>query len=278
MPYTDWRNAYLQVAEKDERAQARLWNLDHEDRIPNDLKRFQDQIGAAFDGQTAAGVSSEEAATQALSQAIEATVPVGSQWLGLLPGGNGGNLGITQLETHAHSMDIPRYRTLAYFDQADPPNEVTLQTPFKMKIESGRSVPARRFVWVTFAHEGRQVSRDDPTALVRELGLQHFVPLPGSTASGFVYRFEMLLASNQPAWIPTALDAGLYEAWAPTPEGHAHRWGLTRDLTDGSPKWPELLVETKAYHDHRWVGKLVPPRSPDPTPIGPVTVKPMAGR
>ena len=53
---------------------------------------------------------------------------------------------------------------------------------------------------------------------------------------------------------------------------------MTRDLTDGTPRWPELLVETKdCLHVTSPTGVLVSP-SGTPTAIGPVTVDYMAGR
>ena len=106
----------------------------------------------------------------------------------------------------------------------------------------------------------------------RELGLAHF------REGEFVYRFAMTIATDQPRFIPTCFDAELFEAWAPPPPGFPEPHGMTRDLTDGRPRWPELLVEAKdCFHVNFPSGELVSPLG-SAQKIGAAAVDYMAGR
>lgn len=140
------------------------------------------------------------------------------------------------------------------------------------KTVGGPWRPTKRFHWITFSHGGKHPPRDDPTRVKRELGLAHFMK------DDVVYRFDLPFADDQDVWVPTCLDAGLYEAWAPPPVGATDPWGRTRDLVDGQPGLPELLVQVEDYFTAMpLVGRLVSPPGPAAT-IGALTVDYMVGR
>lgn len=250
MSYPQWRSAYEAAAAGD-RDRARLWNLEHETRIPQ-IDAFRAELGRRHLANLAdAGATLDNAISELLR-------PVASRWLGLLP--RTGDPPPTPLVTHR-----PR-DAASYYDPGASPDSAA-HSPSREKafpIE-----PHRRFVWVTHADTaGRQVSRTDPTAVARELGLAH------CHEGSFVYRIEMP-ARVAPVFVPTALDAKLDEAWAPPPDPNSPH-GMTRDLVDGSPRWPELVVNTADF-EGRWVGVLVSPPD-DPQGVGSLAPSYMAGR
>jgi hypothetical protein len=207
-----------------------------------------------------------------MDDAIKETKPVASRWLGQLPVSL--DAGVPpSVETYVHSNDIARYGGDIVVDPANPPGAIP-GFPLKSKTRrpTGTREPVARFVWVTFEAEGASVSRNDPTAVTRELGLAHF---PGD---GYVYRIALAVAPNQPCYIPTALDAGLGAAWRPPPTDSTDPWGLTRDLVDGRARWPELLVETADYLDAPPDGTLVSPQGESARRIDEMHVDYMIGR
>ena len=87
---------------------------------------------------------------------------------------------------------------------------------------------------------------------MRELGLAHY------RSGTYVYRIRYDVSGHN-LWIPTCLDASLYEAWAPPAVGHPDPWGLTRDLVSGLPSRPELLTEVTDHARVRPEAELVSP-------------------
>ena len=75
----------------------------------------------------------------------------------------------------------------------------------------------------------------------------------------------------------TCLDAAIDEAWQPPPRGYTFPWGLTRDLTSGESRWPELLVDAKDHLGLRVRATRVG-GAPSPARIGPLTEDYMIGR
>ena len=136
----------------------------------------------------------------------------------------------------------------AFIDPSDPPRRIRLRRGPNSDAGGGA---VRRFVWVTF-EDGRSPPTDDPTRLVRELGLAHY------PAGAYIYRIP-LDRGNAHFFVPTCLDAGLYEAWEAPPAGHGQPWGMTRDLVSGAPQRPELLTETVGHAAERPRCDLVSP-------------------
>src|SRR5713101_5314745 len=150
--------------------------------------------------------------------------------------------------THIPALDFARKYAMAPIDLRNPPRRVRFNRPYKMN--TGLGGPMCRFIWVTFETSSSGLP-DDPTAVVCELGLAHYAP------GDFIYRIGYN-TEHKELWIPTCLDAGLYEAWSPPPAGHSEPWGLTRHLITGLPGFPEVLSQV-IDHAHRPEGELVSP-------------------
>ena len=242
MSYGNWESAFKsRVVPSSPEQAARLWNLNHEWRVNEPRGQFRGRIGTLYRRHRSRGSAAAQAAERAFQEATDETNALKSKWLGLLPGKAGAPVP-SSVATYLHSTKIAKDNPALPLDPVRPPRRVTLTGPLKARRDPVSGwVPYTRFIWLTFGRGGRRPSRVDPTAVKRELGLDHFPP------GSFVYRFELNLLDNQDCYIPTCLDAGLREAWKPPPMGFARPWGLTRNLTNGAPGWPELLVETDAY-------------------------------
>jgi hypothetical protein len=158
------------------------------------------------------------------------------KWLGLLPVPRGSVLPRTMF-THLPALDFARKYSNGPINLRSPPRRVRFGRPYKMDPGG----PICRFLWLTFPTSTINLP-DDPTILVHELGLAHYKP------GNYIYRVRYDV-NRSALWIPTCLDAELYEAWAPPDRNHAAPWGLTRHLTTGLSCLPEMLSEV-VYHQH----------------------------
>lgn len=240
MSYIDWRATFVLVAEGDDKHFARLWNLEHEHRIDAILARFRERLAGLFAESLNAGEGREKGAVGALTGAVNGTFPIGSAWLGHLTCGSADRVPevvVTFVPARKIAYELPG----VFVNPDRPQREVKLPALLKARrAGSGMWDITPRFIWITFGEGGRAVSAEDPTAVKRELGLDHFRELD------FVYRAELRLLRGGALFVPSCLDAGLGPAWmAPIAAGAP--WGVTRDLTDGQPRWPELLVQTSEF-------------------------------
>ncbi|MBI3892850.1 MAG: hypothetical protein HY303_15110 [Candidatus Wallbacteria bacterium] len=252
MTYSTWKSAYEKhVASAGAKAEARLWNLENETRIDGECERFKDRLGELFVEESHKGLAETEASAAALERAVQELRPGRHPSLGRLESADRTAIPAS-VETYLDTNEIGwRYPTAFFRGRS-----VELPGPLKCLSSPGNWVRHRRFMWITFETGGTRVSRESPTAIKRELGLPHF------KQGARIYRFELSLPPNRKRFIPTCLDAELYEAWQRPPKGSASHWGLTRDLTDGQTRWPELVVETDDYlGDTSPVGRLVSPAS-----------------
>lgn len=262
MAYKAWRQAFVsQVAPHDQRQQARLWNLDNERRINKHLGQFRRRLGDRFDWHLRTDIGPGPAAHCALADALKELETVSSKWFGLLPVSATASVPTT-VATYINSGKIRKRTATVFLSRGHPARRLRLRGPLKADLIAGGWAPGTRFIWLTFDAGSGLPSQTDPTLVKRELGLAHF------PKGEFVYRFELTIEPTQTCYTPTCLDAGLYEAWKPPPQPWPHPWGLTRDLTDGQSRWPELLVETTDYrHITSPLGELVSPPGPA-VPIG----------
>lgn len=275
MSYRDWRAAFNRhLGSSDPALSGQRWNLENEKRIPKKTPPFKRRIGKNYADLTAAGVPSAEAVTQALEKTVEETWDVGSKWLGELRLTGSPRPPATVVTYQTGSKLRKRHKSKVFGSKRHPKRSATLHEPMGSKTSAGGTwVPTKRFHWITFSFGGNTPPTDDPTRVKRELGLDHF-----DGKDEIIYRFELTVRDDQDVWVPTCLDASLYEAWAPPPASATDPWGRTRELVDGQPRWPELLVEVKDYFTATHiVGKLVsPPRTV--ATIGTLTVDFMVGR
>ena len=253
MSYRNWQEVFPDVERDEPRRFAQRWNLENEYRINQHRGQFKRMIGRRFRTLNTADAP-KPAAIEALDRAVAETRPVNSRWLGLLRLVDPSTLP-KPLVTHVPMtlVEIARFRTRAYVHPTRPLKRVKLTQPLKTYTTAdGSPQPHTRFVWFTF--EDGTVLPNDPTTLSKELGLGYIRPSPAS----FLYRCT-LDARTDHLYIPTCLDAGLYEGWAPPPLNHSLSWGLTRHLETGKPSWPELLGETVDYLADKPVATLVSP-------------------
>lgn len=269
MNYQTWRNAYIGVVGGNQTKLAHLSNLDREDRIPR-VADFKNGIAARW---TAAGAHEDPSADTALQDGVEELKPLASGWLGLLPVAGVATTRIPRRTyTHVSSEHVARFRSRTPIDPDRPPATADLAPLNWRRLPNGDLELASRFIWVSWPPVAGPLPRD-PTRLKQELGLDHY-------ATGqCVYRCRVdVNAANETCYIPTCLDARLYEAWARPPDGHTEPWGLTRDLCTGEPRWPEVLVEAAPRRDLRPTGYLVRPTRHASAKIGPVVSDFMIGR
>lgn len=273
MTYMDWKHDFEPVAQGDPERYAQLWNLEHETRISKEVGLFKRRIGHLHQHRQHASASPQQNAVVAFDEAIDETKPVNSKWLGCLETTNAPHLPNTVITT------IVKYRYKEeYVDPYQPMRDpFKLNRPLKTESRKGASgnwVPARRFIWVTFSTSDQAPLPQDATTVKREMGLDSPEYSPGV----FIYRFELTIEPTQRCFSPTCLDAGLRPAWKPPPDGFTQPWGLTRDLTDGRARWPELLVETKDYlHQASPQGELVSPPG-QVVPVSPIQIDYIVGR
>ena len=233
MTFDQWRRAFEPTSRGDDRRRAQLWNLDHETRIHATLDEFRDRIAKHFND----GLLTHDrdaAASAGLAAARKDTEPADSTWLGALPRGPWEGVR-GPIYNFRSWVSLERYRTRA----PSYGSALTTSLPPPVTFEFSLRVSGR-FIWITWAPELLDLP-DDPTILKRELGLPHF------GEHDCVYRWDVSIEQSQALFVPTCLDAALHEAWQPPPRGHASPWGLTRDLSSGESRWPELLVEAKDY-------------------------------
>lgn len=261
MSYDLWKAAIAAARPHNPRLHAKCWNLDHESRVAVEMGRFCDALGAEHADALGRTADPVEAASAALDVVVERLRDCGCKWLGLLKVAKTDGIPAT-LVTHVSRRSLKRYCVEAKLDEL---RRVVLDTAFKVKPDG---TLVSRFIWMTFAPGGGL--GDDPTALKRRLGLDHFDE--GDT----VWRMEFAVDPTR-LFVPTCFDAGLGAAWAPPPAGHVAPWGMTRDLTTGAAVLPELLAETADYISVRPVASLVSP--PGATQIiESIVVDYMAGR
>ena len=268
MTYETWRAAHLARVGGDSRHRARVWNLDHEERVA-EVSEFKHAIATRW---AEAGSPDDGSIEAILDASIGETRAVASKWLGLMAVAAGATRRIPRRTyTHVSGEQAARYGSRAPIDPRRP--FATVELPrFKWRESRGGLELESRFIWVTWPIPGRRLPRD-PTVVKRELGLAHF------DAGDCVYRIRVEVdASADTCFVPTCLDAGLYEAWAPPPAGHTDPWGLTRDLSSGDPTWPELLIEAATRRTAVPKGYLVRSSRGAPAAIGAVAVDFMVGR
>ena len=264
MTYADWQADFAPVAAASSVSEAQAWNLENEFRIDTQRGQFRRRLGYLHDKARRTGLAGADAARSSLQQAISETDDVGSRWLGLLPVEATARLP-ERMYSHVPVSDFVRYAPPGHIDPANPVRRTRFGSAYKMTSRG----PDRRFIWVTFESDGRAPS-DDPTAVVQQLGLAHY------HNTDYAYRFWLNVDGCE-LYIPTCLDAGLNEAWAPPPVGHVEPWGLTRDLETGDRCKPELLTETI---DHAGVKPTVELVSPPGTSqeVGHIVKNFMVGR
>ena len=267
MAYQQWRNDYHTAGGADPALRAQLWNLENEHRVPKVRGSFKRNLGRLHTLQLGTGATPATAAVGALEQGIRETEPVGSKWLGRLASTAGSSLPQTVV-THLSSGTVARYHSRVVIDPKAPPRRVALDA-INSTIRGGARIPHRRFIWITWATTGLHLP-GNASSVKREFGLAHY------RIGEYVYRCEIDFDyTRHGLFVPTCLDAGLRAPWRPPPRGFAQSWGLTRDLTSGELRWPELLVETADYLRTTPIGHLV---GNPPTPIGHVAVDYMIGR
>jgi hypothetical protein len=225
---------------------ARVWNLAAETRIRPHLAAFRRRLGSLYKVALSGGLGPNQACLVALNLACEETRAARSKWLGLLPVGYS-HLMPGFMMTCIPLTDFQRYYASGPVDTNNPPRRLRFSSPYKLSS----SGPVCRFIWLTFSSAGNPLP-DDPTALARELGLAHY------RSGTYVYQIRYDVRGHD-LWIPTCLDASLYEAWAPPTVGHTDPWGLTRDLVSGLPSHPELLAEVTDHAGVRPEAELVSP-------------------
>ncbi len=247
-----WIKTLRAIAETDDRVFARLHNLLSEDRV--EMEKLIEACEEEFNSLVAGGESEESSASEVLRELMKRLDNPCSHLLGQLAEG-APPAHVDRLITHIIRDEVE-------YGVPSVPRPSRQFSIYAMGKTSANGSICRRFIWVTFADaSGKGLSDQDPGEVVRELGLAHF------DAEGNAYRFELPAPVSGTYFIPTALDAELYEAWQRPDSGHAHPWGLTRHLETGLPCWPELLVETKEYL-HDCVGELVT-RPDGTTAVGP---------
>jgi hypothetical protein len=252
MTYAEWISSLRDIANTDDQVFAMLDNLLSEDRV--DLTAFRSHAAHLYTTRVLAGEAAPEAAKAVLETLQSELADPGAAGLGQLVGG--ATPEGASLVTHTSASDH-KYRT----PESPRPGASVVE------FAAGKARPPAdiqcRFIWVTFPdRSGNEVRADDPAVVVQELGLAHM------SGDKEIYRFPLPPPPSGRFWIPSALDAGLYEAWMRPALDHVEPWGITRDLTTGERRWPELLVETSEYL-YDVAGTLV--RRPDGTAtVGPI--------
>lgn len=231
--------------ETEGRVFAQVWNLESEKRIPTKRAEFLAELETCHETRIGAHEAPAAAARAALEEMIRSTKSVDSPWLGLLPvpDSSGGHQVVF---THLTATDAAKLDPVGPFNPDDPPPRVSRFARLPWLRSDGME---KRFNWVAFEPSGAAPSMD-PGLVVRELGLAHY------RRDAYVYRIEFSVDLST-CFIPTCLDAGLSEAWAPPRPGAP--FGETRDLVTGESKKPELLVEVKNTSHLQPGGVLVSP-------------------
>jgi hypothetical protein len=263
MSYKEWKIQISKLAKTSDRIRARLWNLAAEMRIKPDLSLFRRRLGQLHREALRTGLRQDDACSRVLQTACEELSKPSSRWLGLLRVPSNQHLPAV-MYTHIPSLDFARKYANAPINLQNPPRRARFVRPYK----TDGAGPVCRFIWLTFSTPRARLP-EDPTAVVCELGLAHYAP------GNYVYRIRYDV-SGQNLWIPTCLDAGLYEAWAPPPLRHTRPWGLTRHLITGARCFPELLSQVVDHRDPPYAELVSPPGRPQE--IAPFTPNFLADR
>jgi len=267
MSFSDWKRQHEAAADPERRRAAQLWNLEAEDRIPIDTDRVRVYLGhlrplqpAALEALTRLCGRLQRSKVQRPTKVFgRCPVPPGTELPGTLVTFTTGRIVRRYLAAPGmHASTPPRFR--------GPPKRLPLTGPFKIDT---KGTALDRFIWFTFESPGRTLG-NSPTEIVRLLGLPHI------KAGRLLYRIDY---PERPAslFIPTALDANLYEAWAPPPKGHVDPWGMTRDSKSGSPQFPEVVAFVADCRHLVPTARLVSPRVKRQK-VGKITPDFMAGR
>jgi hypothetical protein len=245
MKYEDWRTPFLANSTPEDLAtrarEAQVWNLENENRAVKVRSQFKRHLAAIQGKHERAGKTAAEAAEDASHQAIEELGQGDGKWLGALPCTPTDGVP-TEVVTYLSLEDIIAERlSKTVVDTANPPTTIEIHPANTREDVDGFREPFRRFVWITWAPNTTPLP-EDATQLRRELGLSHY------SEGDRVYRCRLTVdQANSRLYTPTCFDAGLDPAWKPPPKGTSTPWGLTRDLSTGESRWPELLVETEDY-------------------------------
>lgn len=219
--YLDWRSAYDAAAGGSPRLIARRLILEAEDRIPDALDVFIDLLVDAFDVHVTAGGDPPAAALEALEEALR-LVSGDPAFSFLIPMSiHTYDLGTTNLTARY----LARFGTFGDIDsdQRAPP-----RIPVAFEEAFTASKPT---IWFT-----PDACSTEPDEMAKVLGLPHF---EGQIA----YQVDVSLP-GVPQFIPTCLDAGLFEAWQGPPVGHTGPCGTTRHLETGQRIHNEFVVQT----------------------------------
>lgn len=263
MSYTVWRQHIDASVKEDDRVAARCWNLEKETRISTAVEEFKRALGERHAQALRTGADGAEAACTVLAAMIDELQRVDCHWLGLLPvpPDRAAEIPVRRVTTYVPEMVVRNLSLSARLDVNDLHKPIRLKGPLKIDDDGEEQELLARFIWVTFDADGSGLP-DDPHKIVEDLGLAHF------PEGQHVFRIDLDVDAVR-LFIPTCLDAGLFEAWAPPPDGHDKPWGMTRHLGSGKPARPELLSETQDHATVKPTARLVSPTN-KPTPLGPV--------
>jgi hypothetical protein len=268
--YGAWKDAFLNTVEEDDRQWARLRNLEDENRIPVDIAKFKDHLGSEFVRLIGIGRGPSRAAPEALDNVVaQIRANPGSPWFFLLSPPSRHGMPHTVVSYYKVSLDASAKRHTTSSAKAEQMTKMRLDAPLGYDWHKERGlVRIKPSIWVTWSPDARPLP-DDPAAVKRELGLAHF------RETDSILRFTLTISPAGPdVFVPTCLDACLYEAWAPPPETYKKPWGLTRDLSNGDRLWPELVVTTQSQsHVAHPEGDVVRSSRNGSTTIGKVVVE-----
>lgn len=268
MAYSAWRNdiAAGVSADPQRRREARLWNMEHDQRIVKGVGVLKRMLGHRHTSSPTPNPG--EAAEATLEGVFKRIFGHLRRWLRLLPARTS-TPPPSDVWTYISAEELAKYHEDVFFDPDAGQRTARLLKPLKAKESATGFEPATDFLWVTFEENGRRPPTDDPTAVRREIGLPHF------PENEHIYRAPLTVRSDQSSFIPTVIDARAGPAWQPAPPD-ADR-GVTRDLTTGADRWPELLVDTSEYLALKPRIELVSPAG-TADKARPVTIDYMAGR
>ncbi|MCP4594555.1 MAG: hypothetical protein GY842_27805 [bacterium] len=257
MAYKSWRSAFAArfPGEPDCASEARLWNLENDRRIRKRIGILKQKLGRQHGKLCSSGSagSPDDDAAHVLDEVLEETRAKPVKWLRLLPVPSSAPPP-PEVFTFVSAEELAKYHPDVFLDPESGQRTVQLPKPIKARPEGLGFVAATPFLWVTFEENGLRPPLDDPTAVRCELGLPHF------RADEYVYRVPLTVRPGQDSFVPSAIDANAGPPWKPADPGAMR--GVTRDLTTGEDRWPELLVETRDYLSVHPRVELVSPAGP----------------